>query len=742
MIRYELFRSSLSYLINNSYEMNTTIYILGIVLQALASVIALVEVRRAPRKLPWLLISLSSLLIVIRRASTLDQFISSGRELATAEVLTLVISLLFFLGVILMTRMFSDFRDDHEILKKSEERYITALRGAKDGLWDWDLDSNKILYSYGWKSMLGYDEDDSTNNLSEWEKFVHPEDHKKLITETQNFIKGRRKTLKLELRMKHKDGNWIHVLSRGEILRGRNNQAQRIIGTHVDITERKFVEEAMKKLSRYSRNLIEASLDPLVTISSSGKITDVNAASEKATGISREKLIGSDFSDCFTDPAKAREGCREAFVKGFVRDYPLSIRNINGQITDVLYNASLYKNEDGSVEGLFAAARDVTDLKKVEIELKRSSDMLKSLWNIASISEADIKTICDYILIEIVKMTSSRYGFYGFINEDESVMTIYSWSGDAMKDCSMVDKPMEYKISESGIWAEAVRMRKPFILNKYTADHSAKKGYPSGHVPLSRLMVLPVFSQGKIVSVAAVANKLADYNESDIFNVESFMTNIQIVIDRKFAEEKVNSLLLEKEHLLKEVHHRIKNNMNTIVGILMLHAETLKNPEAVSAINEAENRVRSMMILYDKLYRSSDFKEMSANQYFPALINEITSNFPNKDKVILKMEIDDFILTIKVIFPLGILINELLSNIMKYAFTGKESGLIFISAKKNDNHIEFIIEDNGIGIPENVTIENSKGFGLQLVGMLTSDIKGNVKIERNKGTKFIIDFDL
>jgi PAS domain S-box-containing protein len=118
--------------------------------------------------------------------------------------------------------------------------------------------------------------------------------------------------------------------------------------------------------SGYARSLIEASLDPLVTISAEGKITDVNEASVKVTGILREKLIGTDFTNYFTDPAKARQGYQQVFEKGFVSDYPLTIKSQTGKLTDVLYNASLYKNSKGIVLGVFAAARDVTEQKWVK----------------------------------------------------------------------------------------------------------------------------------------------------------------------------------------------------------------------------------------------------------------------------------------------------------------------------------------------------------------------------------------
>ncbi|MCE9539268.1 MAG: response regulator [Bacteroidetes bacterium] len=127
---------------------------------------------------------------------------------------------------------------------------------------------------------------------------------------------------------------------------------------------------ATKLSSQYSRSLIEASLDPLVTISAEGKILDVNNASVKVTGVPRDKLIGTNFSNYFTEPLKAQEGYKQVFEKGTVSDYPLTIRHKNGNLTDVLYNASVYKDEKGNVLGVFAAARDITDQKRVENELK------------------------------------------------------------------------------------------------------------------------------------------------------------------------------------------------------------------------------------------------------------------------------------------------------------------------------------------------------------------------------------
>jgi PAS domain S-box-containing protein len=145
------------------------------------------------------------------------------------------------------------------------------------------------------------------------------------------------------------------------------------------IVERNSAEEATRKASKYNRSLIEASLDPLVTIGPDGTITDVNAATEAVTGYSRGELIGTDFSDYFTEPYKARAGYKKAFVEGQVRDYPLEIQHRYGSITPVIYNASVYRDDGGNIIGVFAAARDITERKHAEMELDKYHEYLEEL---------------------------------------------------------------------------------------------------------------------------------------------------------------------------------------------------------------------------------------------------------------------------------------------------------------------------------------------------------------------------
>ncbi len=171
------------------------------------------------------------------------------------------------------------------------------------------------------------------------------------------------------LSLRHVSGKAMEVLYNAAVYRNQEGEVQGVFAAARDITERKRVETELQAASLYARSLIEASPDPLVTISPDGKITDVNEATVQATGVSRVHLVGTDFSEYFTEPEKARAGYQQAFANGTVKDYPLALRHVSGKLMEVLYNASVYRNGRGEVAGVFAAARDITERKKAENEL-------------------------------------------------------------------------------------------------------------------------------------------------------------------------------------------------------------------------------------------------------------------------------------------------------------------------------------------------------------------------------------
>jgi PAS domain S-box-containing protein len=186
-------------------------------------------------------------------------------------------------------------------------------------------------------------------------------------------------TQEKEVEVIRRDGTRFPVLVSATEVRDSEGNFLYNQATHIDLTERKKIEADFRNASLYSRSLIEASLDPLVTINAEGKITDVNLSMEKITGISRKKLIGSDFDGYFSDREKASDGYKLVFAKGEVKDYPLTIGHKAGRQIEVLFNATLFRNVAGEVQGVLAAARDITDRKRMEVELLNSKELLEKL---------------------------------------------------------------------------------------------------------------------------------------------------------------------------------------------------------------------------------------------------------------------------------------------------------------------------------------------------------------------------
>jgi PAS domain S-box-containing protein len=213
------------------------------------------------------------------------------------------------------------------------------------------------------------------------------------------------------------------------------------------------------------------------------------------------------------------------------------------------------------------------------------------------------------------------------------------------------------------------------------------------------------------------------------------------IAERKTAEGKIQDLLKEKELILKEVHHRIKNNMNAVFSLLKLQAGTLRETGAAAALEDAASRVQSMMLLYEKLFRSASFTAISIKEYLSPLVDEIVAGLSQGKTLEVEKRIDDFLLGPSVLQPLGIIVNELLTNLMKHAFSGRERGRISVAASMEGRVVAISIEDDGKGMPDSVDFENSTGFGLMLVGELTRQIGGTIRIERADGTRIILNFE-
>ena len=281
-------------------------------------------------------------------------------------------------GVFAAARDITERKKAEQEAQAGRDRLALAMTVAKAGSFDWNIIANVDEWSREKELLYGLRAGQFSGTHQDWEAFVLPEDRPRVKALVDlAFQTG---DLAAEFRIRRRDNGeirWMNV--RAKVVFGNDGKPSRMVGINLDVTDRKVAEEKVLAASRYTRSLIEASLDPLVTISADGKITDVNQATENATGISRDRLIGSDFSTYFTEPEKARQGYRQVFSGGLVRDYPLTLRHASGSAMEVLYNATVFRNASGEVEGVFAAARDITERKQAEEALHCSESRYRSL---------------------------------------------------------------------------------------------------------------------------------------------------------------------------------------------------------------------------------------------------------------------------------------------------------------------------------------------------------------------------
>lgn len=212
------------------------------------------------------------------------------------------------------------------------------------------------------------------------------------------------------------------------------------------------------------------------------------------------------------------------------------------------------------------------------------------------------------------------------------------------------------------------------------------------------------------------------------------------ITELRSSELRVTQLLAEKELLLREVHHRIKNNMSVIASILSLQMENLRDAAARSALADARSRVHSMMVLYERLYRSDGATDLTVDGYLGPLIDKIVATFGNASQVTVRKDMGNFKLGARLLFALGIIVNELITNAMKHAFGPQGRGTISISARASGETGTIRVEDDGGRFPEDVEAALAEGFGLQVVQLMSKQIDAELTVEREPNTRFTIVF--
>jgi PAS domain S-box-containing protein len=467
-----------------------------------------------------------------------------------------------------------------------------------------------------------------------------------------------------------------------------NGEAVALVGFAVDITERQQAEEALQESEKKYRTLIEASLDPLVTINRDGKVTDVNKATEQATGAPRERLIGSDFSDYFTEPEKAGEGYNRVFAEGTVRDYALTLKHSSGSTMDVLYNATVYRDEAGEVQGVFAAARDITGRKRVEEALKASEIKYRRLFEAARdgilILNADTGLIIDVNPFMVEMLGFSHNEFLG------------------------------KKIWELGLL-------KDIIANKENFVELQQKGFV-------RYEGLPLeTAAGQRLEVEFVSNIY------EVDHQKVIQCNIRDVTARKLAEQAKERLsqalkaqVSELETFSYGIAHDLKSPLISIEGFTHLLHEDLQNQkvenvkEDIRLLESGVKKMRGFLQSTLEYSRAGRLIKRDKDVSFSEIVNEALKDYNDQISAIgatvsrartfPRVDVDRSMI-------IQVMAN-LIQNSLKYR--DETVPLKIEIGCESSGETVFFVRDNGIGIAED---EAEKVFDLFYRG--TSHVEGS-----------------
>ncbi|MGZ7119167.1 MAG: histidine kinase N-terminal 7TM domain-containing protein [Methanobacterium sp.] len=225
--------------------------------------------------------------------------------------------------------------------------------------------------------------------------------------------------------------------------------------------------------------------------------------------------------------------------------------------------------------------------------------------------------------------------------------------------------------------------------------------------------------------------------DGNVISLEGFITDIT---EGVISEKELKKSLNEKNILLKEIHHRVKNNMQIISSLLSLQANHVNNNETLDTLKESRDRIRAMALVHEKLYQSKDLSEINFSDYIKSLLTEIQGSYKLNTQIETEINIEDIYLDIEKAIPCGLIINELISNIFKHAFKDREKGHIILNFSKKHDLYELVVQDDGIGIPHDINMNNNNTLGLKLVDALVNQLHGTVEVNRNNGTQFVIKF--
>jgi PAS domain S-box-containing protein len=520
-----------------------------------------------------------------------------------------------------------------------------------------------------------------------------------------------------------------------------------------DVTERKRAIEALRKSEEAHRRLFETMPQGVVYQNTTGAIVSANHAAEVVLGLSLDQMQGRTSLD------PRWRAMHEDGSDFSGEDHPAMVALRTGQpVSGVImgvYNpreeqtrwikidaVPLFKPGEPVPYQVYTTFDDITERRQFEEILRLNEQRMNSLLELSlKAGELSEEEIVQVAIEEAERLTGSRIAYLHFVHPDEQSIQLVAWSEATMQVCT-AEPANHYPLHEAGIWADCVRQREPVIHNDYQ-NAADKKGYPEGHVHLVRHTSVPVFDQDQVALILGVGNKATDYDEADVRQLLLIGSQVMRILRRKRTQEKLQTSLREKTVLLQEVHHRVKNNLQVISSLLDMQAMTIQDPQTLQVLQDSHNRVRAMAIVHDRLYQAADLARIDAREYLESVAGYLYGIYAGRTApAMLRFEIQDILLDIDQAIPCGLIVNELVSNALKYAFPpghGPDNEVL-VALHRRNGHLLLQVQDNGIGLPVGLEIENATSLGLRLVSILTQQLQGRLKIQHGTGTAFHITF--
>lgn len=402
---------------------------------------------------------------------------------------------------------------------------------------------------------------------------------------------------------------------------------------------------------------------------------------------------------------------RDAYKKDLLKEnslvnYELCLKSKTGKEVYVLVNEYLIENEKNEESYSDIIAINITELKEAReklgsIEKEKSEALIKEKENYINYilkSSLDVIVVADEngIIKEFNEAGELLFGYKKeeVIGEKSNILHVSNENQTEVFDA----------IKATGMFAGE-------ILNK-KKNGEVFTSYLSASILKNK--------EGKKVGVVGISRDIS--RQTDIKN-------------------KLKDSLHEKEILLKEVHHRVKNNMQVISSILNLQSSFVSDKNTLEILKESQNRIKSMSFIHESLYQTKDMSSINLSDYIVNLSNNLLYSYKtNRSLVDFKLDIENINIGLDQAIPCGLILNELVSNALKYAFPNEQKGKLSIEVKEEDNELFLRVEDNGVGFEKEFNYENANSLGLQLVHTLVEQLDGTIKVETEKGTRYLIRF--